>query len=340
MTPTPAAIKPLKVLAVCGAVAAIACFALNENTVALLIIMALVVIWGSLGFPLSEVPGWWPCTARRVKQLEVQLKQLLEAHNTTVAVHDENTKDVDAAFEWVGAALAVQDENTKTVDASFERVGAALEQFQNRVKWLEAGQGATWALPIMSVTRDEDAEQQLKRGRELAAQHKYQEAVWCFKRGLEVNPNHATLQCYLGNAYFWGEGVTQDRAQAIVWLRKAAEQGNAFAECKLGDACHAGECVPQDHVQAVIWWRKAAEQGLAEAEFQLGVAYDGGQGVPQDQAEAAIWFRKAAEQGHVIAGVCLARAYYTGEGIPQDYTQAANWWRKAVGQGDEKDALQ
>ena len=54
MTPTPTAIKSLKMLAVCGVLAVIACFALNENTAALLIIIALLVIWGSLGFPRQD----------------------------------------------------------------------------------------------------------------------------------------------------------------------------------------------------------------------------------------------------------------------------------------------
>jgi TPR repeat protein len=55
--------------------------------------------------------------------------------------------------------------------------------------------------------------------------------------------------------------------------------------------------VGQDDAEAVIWFRKAAEQGHAQAQYNLGWMYANGQGVAQDHAEPAIWYRKAAEQG-------------------------------------------
>ena len=58
-----------------------------------------------------------------------------------------------------------------------------------------------------------------------------------------------------------------------------------------------GEGVEQDKEEAVKWYRKAAEQGNADAQNTLGVMYDKGEGVEQDKEEAVKWFRKAAEQG-------------------------------------------
>jgi hypothetical protein len=42
---------------------------------------------------------------------------------------------------------------------------------------------------------------------------------------------------------------------------------------------------PQDYVQAVVWWRRAADQGNALAQGSLGLAYAIGQGVMTDYAQ-------------------------------------------------------
>jgi len=93
-------------------------------------------------------------------------------------------------------------------------------------------------------------------------------------------------------------------------LRKAAEQGNASAQFNLGAAYYNGDGVPQDYAQAAAWYRKAAEQGNSEAQYYLGVAYDTGQGVQQDDAQSAVWFRMAADQGNVQAQYNLGVMYH------------------------------
>ena len=39
----------------------------------------------------------------------------------------------------------------------------------------------------------------------------------------------AEAQYWLGRCYYFGEGVAWDRAEAVKWFRKAAEQGDASA---------------------------------------------------------------------------------------------------------------
>ncbi len=185
------------------------------------------------------------------------------------------------------------------------------------------------------LATEESAELWLKRGREFLAQHRYEEAVGCFERGLRLNPNHADLQCYLGFAYYKGEGVPQNHTQAVVWWRKAVEHGHGIAQYMLSIAYSKGEGVPQDHTQAIVWCRKAAEQGYAFAESDLGVFYYKGEGVPQDHTQALFWWRRAAKQGYAFAQYNLGVAYYKGVGVPQDHNLAAIWWRKAAEHGDE-----
>jgi len=83
--------------------------------------------------------------------------------------------------------------------------------------------------------------------------------------------------------YFNGQGVPQDYAEAMKWVRKAADQGLAIAQSKLGNMYAAGQGVSQDYAEAAKWYRKAADQGIAPAQGILGAMYFKGQGVPQDR---------------------------------------------------------
>jgi TPR repeat protein len=58
-----------------------------------------------------------------------------------------------------------------------------------------------------------------------------------------------------------------------------------------------GQGVPQDYVEAVVWYRKATDQGHAGAQNNLGVMYDDGQGVAKDAVSAHMWFNLSAARG-------------------------------------------
>ena len=144
----------------------------------------------------------------------------------------------------------------------------------------------------------------------------------------------AEAQTNLGLAYYNGEGVAKDFAEAVRWFRKAAEQGHAEAQLHLGMLYATGDGIPQDDKEAVRWWRQSAEQGFAQAQFNLGVAYATGKGVDTDSAEAVRWYRLAAEQGLADAQVNLGGAYYEGVGVLEDKEEAVRWFRQAAEQGD------
>ena len=144
----------------------------------------------------------------------------------------------------------------------------------------------------------------------------------------------AAAQSELGSMYDFGQGVTQDYAEAVKWLGKAAEQGHPRAQLLLGLHYQNGDGVRQDYAEAVKWLRKAADQGGAQAQYSLGVCYDRGHGVAQDFAEAVKWYRKAAGQGDPMAQYNLGLCYARGNGVPQDYVEAVKWYRKAAEQGE------
>ena len=139
----------------------------------------------------------------------------------------------------------------------------------------------------------------------------------------------------LGLMHANGHGVPRDEQQAVVWFRKAAEQGLAGAQHNLGVMYANGQGIPKDEQQAVTWYRKAAEQGGARAQNHLGAMYYNGHGVPKDEQQAVAWYRKAAEQGDAGAQRILGRKYAFGDGVPKDDQMAYFWLLLASAQGDQ-----
>jgi TPR repeat protein len=64
---------------------------------------------------------------------------------------------------------------------------------------------------------------------------------------------------------------------------------------------HRGQGVMQDYAAAMRWLKLATGQGDAQAQSNLGVMYAEGQGVSQDQVRAYMWTDLAAAQGYKLA---------------------------------------
>jgi TPR repeat protein len=128
----------------------------------------------------------------------------------------------------------------------------------------------------------------------------------------------AEAQYRIGLMYEYGKGYPQDKAQGIVWFRKAAGQNHAAAQTELGILYVTGDGVTQDDAQAVAWFQKAAPLGNTTAQYNLGLLYAKGQGVKLDVAQAIAWWRKAAAQGMIVAQFKLGVAYENGEGVARD----------------------
>src|SRR5436190_9384167 len=87
---------------------------------------------------------------------------------------------------------------------------------------------------------------------------------------------------------------TKADQKPIEEVKAKAEAGDAESEVELGRRYDKGEGLVKDRAEAVKWYRKAAEQNLANAQYSLGVCYAHGEGVVKDQMEAVKWYRKAA----------------------------------------------
>ncbi|MGO9243398.1 MAG: tetratricopeptide repeat protein [Verrucomicrobiia bacterium] len=193
-----------------------------------------------------------------------------------------------------------------------------------------AGPAALAMRGLRDLLALQQADAWLQKGRELQELNSYTEAVDCFNRGLEVDPEHSILQFYLGLAYYDGDGVSLDYSLAFTWFRKAAEQGYTMGQTGLGLLYNGGWGVPQDYRVAAAWYQKSAEQGDVTGQILLGDLYEEGNGVPQDYGLAVDWYRKAAEQGDEWAIATLADLYHEGQKVPQDYAQAMAWYSKGA----------
>ena len=173
-------------------------------------------------------------------------------------------------------------------------------------------------------------------------------------------------QYEMGDNYFYGrDGVNRDNQQAVVWYRRAAEQGYAEAQFTLGQFYEKGWGVSQDPAQAKKWYSDAARQGSEAADAALkrlaantattsttettpgepippegqdamGVKHqDVREGVNPGNQEAMHWYREAAERGYAEAQFPLGQLYEYGWVVSQDAAQARRWYSGAAGQGSE-----
>ncbi|NKB50445.1 MAG: hypothetical protein GKS02_13895 [Alphaproteobacteria bacterium] len=173
-------------------------------------------------------------------------------------------------------------------------------------------------------------------------------------------------QSQLGQAYETGDGVTQNRQEAIIWYGRAARGGSAIGAARLYrlgadedkdkhgsleevsarlSQAHAGDSEARIALaalftdvgadsQAFDWYRLAADQGHHEAEYQVGLAFLTGRGVGRNDAGALIWFRRAVGGNHAAAMYHLARAFRFGTGgIEVHEGLALEWYENAIEDG-------
>lgn len=77
-------------------------------------------------------------------------------------------------------------------------------------------------------------------------------------------------------SYTNGNGESKDIDAALMWWRKAAEQGHAVAQYNLGTVFYNGIDVARDYEQAARWFSKAAAQGDADAQARLNTMRESG----------------------------------------------------------------
>ena len=157
----------------------------------------------------------------------------------------------------------------------------------------------------------------------------------------------------LGHIYESGLGAEKDRAQAMAWYKKAADQGDYAAMVILDDMRTADATGPagdkpaeardytvrvretaQKNPRAVFQaYYDQAQSGSATGQYNLAYAYAKGIGVPKDEQKASYYLRKAADQGDSDALMWMGYRYFNGIGVQKDPASAAASFSRAAEKG-------
>jgi TPR repeat protein len=87
-----------------------------------------------------------------------------------------------------------------------------------------------------------------------------------------------------------GIGVPKDEMAALQLFQKAAEREDATAQYSLGVFHEKGMAgLTADPRTAVMWWRRAANQGQPQAQAKLGIALVRAEGTTRNVTEAYAW---------------------------------------------------
>lgn len=92
----------------------------------------------------------------------------------------------------------------------------------------------------------------------------------------------------------YGQELNAPAPEWLESLRERAEKGDADAQFNLGAAYQQlGRGVRFDRAEAIRWWLRAAEQGNTAAQYNVGLALSNGHG-PNGYVEAHMWLNLAA----------------------------------------------
>jgi TPR repeat protein len=150
---------------------------------------------------------------------------------------------------------------------------------------------------------------------------------------IEAAKGSAEAQFTLGSKYDDGQGVSQNKKEALRWYQLAATQNHTKAQFTLGQIFHYGMFgLVQNKTEALRLYQLAAKQGLAEAQFMIGLQYDQGDLLPQNDVQAFSWYTLAAKQGLSEAQFALGEMYDYGQGVAYDAALALKWYKRAATQ--------
>lgn len=165
----------------------------------------------------------------------------------------------------------------------------------------------------------------------------------------QAEAGDSAAQDTLGTKYLVGDGVEENKEEAVNWFRKSARQRNSSAMYHLGAAYYNGDGVPVSDSLSYAWFRVAKEAGnpnaaeavqRAESELKpetitigldkIAEMYEADGSLPENETEAARWWSVAAARGDEDARVALAVKMVSGQGVPQDLTKGRHWCDQAA----------
>ncbi|HJJ32071.1 MAG TPA: tetratricopeptide repeat protein [Methanocorpusculum sp.] len=122
----------------------------------------------------------------------------------------------------------------------------------------------------------------------------------------KIRPITSTDMIFISEITRRGSGQEKNPESALIWLEKAADEGDCTAmEMLAMNYLNGGDLVEKDEKEAVRWFEKAATAGSPDAMVFLGLAHLLEIGVPFEPMTALFWLRKASERGNTDADEVL-----------------------------------
>ncbi len=158
------------------------------------------------------------------------------------------------------------------------------------------------------------------------AQDPEQALVW-FKKAADQDDTSAHM--YVAAAYLFGFGTKPNDDAARRYYIEAAKNGNAIAQYTLAEHFLDSRQI-QNKKMGLIWLIKAADNGNPKAQNHLGKLYANGTLVPTDTIKAKQLLESAANAHFVPAYVSLGEMAVHD----RDLNKARDWFTKAASEGD------
>lgn len=182
---------------------------------------------------------------------------------------------------------------------------------------------------------------------------------------IAADMDHPGAQNMLGYCYDTGKGIIQNYDNAVIWYRKAINNGNIPARRHLGYCYEFGRGVKTNLAEARKWYESARDLGdvkavehlkrleatntktadtsaddttendqssalSAEELYKIGDKYY----YAENYEEAVKWYRQSADLGYGPAQGDLGFCYENGLGVSENNRLAVYWYLKAAAQED------
>ncbi len=135
----------------------------------------------------------------------------------------------------------------------------------------------------------------------------------------------------LGHAYYFGNGVEKDLANAATLYEVAAGAEDSRAECSYGMMLTDGISIRQDYAEALKYMKKSMEKDNSCVVI-LADFYEKGLAGKQYVSEAVPLYEKAVSErlgGAEFAMIALASMHEEGRGTAKNIEKAIEWYRAA-----------
>lgn len=174
----------------------------------------------------------------------------------------------------------------------------------------------------------------LEKARSLGASGNMPAAVEMYAALADTHDLEAQKE--LGYILYHGDGVPADRERGLQYLRYVALGGDRPTQTFLGDLYYNELTEDDDVTMASIFLRLAADNGDAESAGRLARLYMRGRGMTRNRGDAAKYFEQAAKAGDVESSIMLGRMYLLGDGVEKNIDRAKAYLDKAADSEDPR----